>query len=146
MSNALTAPHVLEYPYTRSAGEVIGRFFAGLKERHIFGIRARDGRVLVPPQEYDPETSEALDEWIEVADIGTVTTWSWVYEPREKHPLQQPFAFALIRLDGADTALLHTVAAASPDAMKTGMRVRARWRPDPVGDITDILCFDPEVA
>jgi uncharacterized OB-fold protein len=146
MPNALTAPHVLEYPYTRSTGDVIGRFFAGLKERRILGIRARDARVLVPPQEYDPETSDALDEWVEVADTGIVTTWTWVQEPRDKHLLQQPFAFALIRLDGADTALLHMVAASGPDAMKTGMRVRGRWREVTEGDITDIVCFDPEVA
>ncbi len=34
-SGALTAPHVLEYPYTRSVGPVLGRFFAALRERRI---------------------------------------------------------------------------------------------------------------
>jgi uncharacterized OB-fold protein len=146
MSEALTAPHVLEYPYTRSTGEVIGRFFAGLRERRILGIRARDGRVLVPPQEYDPDTGEALDEFVEVADAGVVTTWTWVHKPRPKHPLQRAFAFALVKLDGADTAMLHCVDAGDPAAMATGMRVRARWKKEPEGDITDIVCFEPEVA
>jgi uncharacterized OB-fold protein len=143
MTEALTAPHVLEYPYTRSTGDVIGRFFAGLRERRILGIRARDGRVLVPPQEYDPETGEALDELVEVADVGVVTTWTWVSEPRAKHLLRRPFAFALVKLDGADTAMLHYVDAGDPDAMRTGMRVRARWKDEPEGDITDIVCFEP---
>ncbi len=141
---ALTAPHVLEYPYTRSTGEVIGRFFAALKERRIVGIRARDGRVLVPPQEYDPETAESLDDWVDVGQSGTVTTWTWIEHPRPKHPLQHPFAFALIRLDGADTAMLHVVDAGDPARMSTRMRVRAQWREDPQGDITDIACFIPE--
>ena len=54
----LTALHVLEYPYTRSVGPVVGRFLGGLRDRKIEGIRAKDGRVLVPPVEYDPVTSE----------------------------------------------------------------------------------------
>ncbi|UCE87725.1 MAG: DNA-binding protein, partial [Deltaproteobacteria bacterium] len=101
----LTAPHVLEYPYRRSVGPVLGRFFTGLRERRIEGIRARDGRVLVPPQEYDPATGEALSEFVPVGDAGVVTSWTWVPRPRAgKHPLERPFAWALIRLDGADVA------------------------------------------
>jgi uncharacterized OB-fold protein len=146
VTDALTAPHVLEYPYTRSTGEVIGRFFAAFRECRILGIRAADGRVLCPPLEYDPDIGAALDQWVDVADTGVITTWTWVEHPRNKHPLQRPFAFALIRLDGADTAMLHVVDAGSPDTMRTGLRVCARWRDDPQGDITDIICFEPEVA
>ena len=143
---ALTAPHVLEYPYTRSVGPVLGRFFAGLRERRIEGIRSRSGRVLVPPQEYDPETAETLDDWVAVGDAGVVTTWAWVSEPRRNHPLDHAFAFALIRLDGADSAMLHAVDAVDESRMSTGMRVRARWRDETRGDIHDIVCFEPEVA
>lgn len=143
-ADVLSAPHVLEYPYTRSVGPIIGRFLAGLKERRIEGIRAGDGRVIVPPLEYDPETSEPLDEFVEVGQAGTVTTWAWVPEPRRYHPLDRPFAWALIRLDGADTDLLHAVAAGSESAMRTGMRVRARWREQTQGEIKDIECFEPE--
>ncbi len=141
---ALTAPHVLEYPYTRSVGPVLGRFFAGLRERRIEGIRSRSGRVLVPPQEYDPETAETLDDWVTVGDAGVVTTWAWVGEPRRNHPLDHAFAFALIRLDGADSAMLHAVDAIDEPRMSTGMRVRARWRDETQGDIHDIVCFEPE--
>jgi uncharacterized OB-fold protein len=141
---ALTATHVLEYPYTRSVGPVLGRFFAGLRERRIEGIRSRTGRVLVPPQEYDPDTAEPLDEWVEVRDAGVVTTWAWVHEPREHQPLDRPFAFALIRLDGADSAMLHAIDAADEARMSTGMRVRARWRDETQGDIHDIVCFELE--
>jgi uncharacterized OB-fold protein len=141
---ALTAPHVLEYPYTRSTGDIIGRFFAGLRERRIEGVRAADGRVLLPPQEYDPATGAPLSEWVDVADIGVISSWTWIDHPRPKHPLQRPFAFALIRLDGADTSILHIVDTnGDPAAMRTGLRVRARWRADTTGDITDIECFEP---
>ncbi len=143
-TEVLSASHVLEYPYTRSVGPVIGRFFTGLRERRIEGVRARDGRVLVPPREYDPVTSEALDEFVEVGQVGVVTSWAWVYSPRRNQPLDRPFAWALVRLDGADTALLHAVDAGDESRMRTGMRVRVRWREETVGEIRDIVCFEPE--
>ena len=142
----LTAPHVLEFTYTRSVGPVIGRFLGELQERRIVGVRTAAGRVLVPPQEYDPDTGDAVHDFVEVGPVGVVETWAWVGEPRAKHPLQHPFAFALIRLDGADTAMLHVVDTGDESRMSAGMRVRPRWRDETLGEIHDIVCFEPEDA
>lgn len=142
----LSAPYVLEYRYTRTVGPVMGRFFAGLLERRIEGVRTVAGRVIVPPAEYDPDTGEALGEFVEVGQAGVVTTWAWMAEPRPNQPLERPFAWALIRLDGADTAMLHAVDAGDASRMRTGMRVRVRWRAERVGEIRDIECFEPEEA
>jgi uncharacterized OB-fold protein len=139
----LSALHVLEFPYTRSVGPIVGRFFRGLQEQKIEGIRSSKG-VLVPPVEYDPQTAEPLSEFVEVGDSGVVTSWAWVNEPRKNNPLQKPFAWALIKLDGADTAMLHAVDAGSEESMSTGMRVRARWRAERDGRIQDIECFEAE--
>jgi uncharacterized OB-fold protein len=143
-TDVLTAEHVLEYPYKRSLGPVIGRFFNSLQQRRIEGIRTGDGRVIVPPTEYDSETAEPLSEFVEVGDTGVVTTWAWVNHPRPNHPFQRAFAWALIRLDGADTAMLHAVDGGSEAVMRTGMRVRVRWAAEPEGGIRDIQCFEPE--
>jgi uncharacterized OB-fold protein len=142
----LLAPHVIEYTYTRSTGPIIGAFLAGLRDQKILGIRSADGRVLVPPAEYDPETSESLSDLVDVADSGVVTTWSWNNTPLEGQPLDQPFAWALVKLDGADTALLAAVDAGSASAMRTGMRVQARWADERVGSIRDLACFEPEAG
>jgi len=123
---------------------VIGRFFTGLRDQKIEGIKGSRGQVIVPPAEYDTLTAEALSEFVEVGQSGVVTTWAWVEEPRSNNPLQKPFAWALIKLDGADTALLHVVDAGSESNMKTGMRVRARWRAERDGRIQDIECFEVE--
>jgi uncharacterized OB-fold protein len=64
-------------------------------------------------------------------------------EPIEGQPLTHPFAWALVKLDGADTSILHAVDAGSPDAMSTGMRVRVRWADERTGRIQDIACFEP---
>ena len=133
----------LGFTYTRSTGPVVGRFLGALRERQILGVRGSDGQVIVPPMEYDPKTAEALSEFVAVGSDGAVQTWCWVDPAHDKHPLDQPFAWALIRLDGADVPMLHAVAAPSLEAMATGMRVRARWAEERRGHITDIACFDP---
>ena len=142
-TGVLRAPYTLEYTYRRSLGPVIGRFLSGLREGRIEGVRTASGQVLVPPVEYDPDTGEPVVDFVPVAEIGTVTTWAWISSPRSRQPLQRPFAWALIKLDGADTALLHAVDAGLPERMSTGMRVRARWAAERVGSIQDIACFEP---
>ncbi len=135
----LSAPLQLSFDYTRSVGPTLGAFFTALRDRHILGIRGSDGRVLVPPAEYDPVTCERLTQMVPVASAGTVVSWTWQSEPLEGQPLDRPFAWALIKLDGADTALLHAV----DGAVKTGDRVHAHWVDEPVGAITDIAYFSP---
>jgi uncharacterized OB-fold protein len=139
----LSAPLVLEYPFKRTVGPVQSAFLTGLREGLVVGVRTNDGRVLCPPVEYDPVTSAELTELVELADTGTVTTWSWEPEPRANQPLDRPFAWALVRIDGSDTGLLHALDAGSPDRVSTGMRVRVRWSADREGAITDIACFEP---
>ncbi|HZN73469.1 MAG TPA: OB-fold domain-containing protein [Micromonosporaceae bacterium] len=139
----LSAPLEIGFDYTRSLGPVLGRFMTGLRERRILGSRGSDGRVHAPVLEYDPVTHEPLTELVEVADEGAVVTWSWMPRPLEGQPLTRPFAWALIRLDGADTPMLHAVDAGEPGRMHTGMRVRARWTAEPIGHIRDIECFEP---
>ncbi|MFG3241734.1 Zn-ribbon domain-containing OB-fold protein [Streptomyces sp. NPDC048157] len=143
MPEALSAPLVVEFPFTRSLGPVQSAFLTGLRERTVLGVRTAGGKVLVPPVEYDPVTAEEIRELTEVAATGTVTTWAWNPAPRPDQPLATPFAWVLVRLDGADTALLHALAAPGPEAVRTGMRVRIRWAPERTGAITDIACFEP---
>jgi uncharacterized OB-fold protein len=136
----LSAPLDIGFDYTRSLGPTLSRFVTGLARRRIFGARAADGRVHVPPPEYDPATGEPLTDLVEVAHTGTVTTWCWQPRPLAGQPLQRPFAWAFVLLDGADTPMLHAVDAAG---VHTGMRVRARWA-DTQGDgMRDIACFVP---
>ncbi|MFF3948623.1 OB-fold domain-containing protein [Streptomyces sp. NPDC001902] len=143
MPEPLTAPLVVEFPFTRSLGPVQSAFLTGLRERTVLGVRTGDGRVLVPPVEYDPVTAEELRDLVEVGTTGTVTTWAWNPSPRPQQPLATPFAWVLVRLDGADTALLHVLDAPGPEAVRTGMRVRVRWAGRRTGAVTDIACFEP---
>ena len=139
----LRAPLNLKFDYTRSVGPTIGAFVTGLRDRKVVGARGSDGRVHVPPPEFDPTTHEPMTDFVDVSDTGTVVSWTWMPDPIEGQPLSHPFAWALVKLDGADTAILHAVDAGSADAMSTGMRVRVRWADERTGHIRDIACFEP---
>lgn len=139
----LTAPLVLEYPFTRTTGPIIGAFLTGLREGVILGVRRSDGSVMCPPLEYDPETADELSELVPVATVGTVASWTWNGAPRPQQPFAQPFAWAMITLDGADTPMLHAVFVEGPDRMHTGMRVEVVWRDEREGHIADIAGFVP---
>lgn len=140
----LTAPHSMEFPYTRSTGPVVGAFLTGLRDRRILGAKDSTGRVVVPPPEYDAADASAIEAaaLVEVAGEGVVTTWSWNPKPRLGQPFDRPFAWALVQLDGAGTGLLHALDAPQ-DAIRTGMRVRVRWADETTGLISDIACFEP---
>ena len=140
----LQAPLVLEYPFSRTTGPVIGAFMTGLREGVIVGVRRADGSVLVPPTEYDPETGEPLTEIVEVGQSGEVVSWTWNTTVRAQQPFDAPFAWALIRLDGAATPMLHALLVDGPEAISIGMRVTARWKEEREGHITDLAGFVPE--
>jgi len=80
------------------------------------------GSVIVPPTEYDP-TTETIP--------GEMSRWTgleWWSRgrgcPSSPSTPPTPFAWALIRLDGAATALLHVVDSVvrKPSARATGSR------------------------
>ncbi len=141
-TESLTAPHTLSYTYKRSLGAVLSSFFTALRDRRFVGIRRANGSVLFPAKEYDPDTSESLRDLVEVEQTGVVKSWVWVSKPRRQQPLAHPFAYALVKLDGADTPFLHVVDAGSETKMSTGMRVQARWADETKGSITDFV-FEP---
>jgi len=141
--DVLRAGFDLGFTYTRTTGPVIGAFLTGLRDKKIKGIKRSNGQVMCPPLEYDPETADELSELVDLKDTGVVKSWAWVTEPREKHHLKKPFAWALIQIDGASTSMLHMVDAGSESKMKTGMKVKAKWSEQTKGFMTDIACFIP---
>lgn len=142
-SSVLSAPMKVEFDYTRSLGPVLSRFMSALAQQQVLGGVLADGRVVVPPPEYDPITHDAVTELVPVASTGVVQSWTWVPEPVKDQPVGKPFAFAHVLLDGADAPILHAVAVDSPADIETGMRVQVRWADEPTGTIRDIAWFEP---
>ncbi len=142
-NRTLSSPVRVSFDYTRSTGPVLGQFFTGLRDGSIIAGRTSDGRVVVPPLEFDPLTHAATDTFVEVASTGTVTSWTWVPEPVAGQPFDRPFAWVLVTLDGATEPFLHALDVASSDLVHTGQRVKVRWADERGTGITDIAHFVP---
>jgi hypothetical protein len=138
------AEQTMEFPYKHSTGATVGRFLAGLKEQKTFwGQRVAGQGVVVPPLGYSEIAASAAGEWVAVQDTGTVTAVAVVHQPLARlHPFAEPFAYVLVKLDGADTALAHVVKD-DLQKLKVGARVQAVWAADAErrGHVRDIACF-----
>ncbi|WP_040789717.1 OB-fold domain-containing protein [Nocardia paucivorans] len=141
---SLSAPYRIEFPFTRTVGEKIGAFLGGLRDGRLYGVRTESGAVLCPVAEFDPHTARPTGELVPLPGSGTVLHWTWVPTRPGDEITADHFAWALIRLDGADGALFHAVdTAGDGERMAAGLRVRPRWRAERVGSIGDIACFEP---
>jgi hypothetical protein len=73
---------------------------------------------------------------------GTVESFSVGHVDIDGRPLATPQTLALVKVDGADTVLVHRLVDAGDPAI--GMRVTARLREGRTGSILDIEGFAPE--
>ena len=140
-----------DIPYRHTAGKAASRFFRELREnKRIMGVRCPGcRRVLVPPRSFCERCFVPIDEWVEVQDSGILTTFTIVYAPFASLP-PPPYCVGLIKLDGADTALMHYVGGvelqdleAAKKAISVGMRLQAVWNDEREGKISDIAHFRP---
>ena len=86
----------------------------------------------MPPTEYDPETGEETDGHRRGRARGHghhVVLGAPARGPSTR--CRRPFAWVLVRFDGADTSFLHVLSAGDARrGLRTGMRVRPEFAPD----------------
>lgn len=141
----LTLKGQIKMPYTWSVGEVGSRFLVALRdERKILGNRcARCGTVYVPPRKNCGRcfTDIGADDWLELGAEGTVTAYTIVHDDHPLQPVRPPFAYVIVRLDGADVGFVHLLRDGL-ERLKAGARVRARFKEQRSGHILDIDGFE----
>lgn len=137
--SGFVSPFSLAYTYKRSLGPILTQFATGLRDGRILGARTPSGRVLVPARECDPDTGASVEAaLVPVASVGTVVGCTEAAAP-DDCPSDRPFAWSLVKLDGADTPWLHRCVG----AVQVGTRVRAVWATERTGAVTDIRWFEP---
>ena len=126
----------IRIPYRWPAGRHGDRFLRALRdEGRLLGLRCpRSGRVLVPPPPDRPGRTIVEADWVEVGPGGVVETFT----------VRGDEVLALVRLDGADTALLHRLVDLEPSSVRVGLRVRAAFAPERTGSILDLRGFAPD--
>jgi len=126
-------------------GEQYRRFYEEMRDnKRIMGIRcSKCGAVLLPPRPYCGFCFEPADQWVELADEGTLITYTVVHQPLTGRSLRLPFIYAFIALDGADVQFPHLLGEIEPDEVEVGMRVKAVWAEKREGALLDIKYFRP---
>ena len=121
-------PCSIEIQHTASLPETA--FLRGLEEGKLLGARTgTGGKVYFPPKEADPATGLELDNFIELPDTGTVTTFAIINIPFAGQRIKPPYVAAYVLLDGADIPVQHLVLGCDAEEVRMGMRVQAIWKP-----------------
>ena len=137
-------PVKMEFNQNLSWGR-ISRFVAELRDnKRIMGAKCpKCGTVWCPPIA-DCIKCFVPNDWVEVGPQGIIQTYTIAYMPPAwAMDLEIPYAIALIKLDGADTGMLHYVKDLDVKEVKIGLRVEAVFKDKREGRITDISHFKP---
>ncbi|MEO0076252.1 MAG: Zn-ribbon domain-containing OB-fold protein [candidate division WOR-3 bacterium] len=126
------------------AGE---KFFRAIKEDGKFlGTKCQKcDLVYVPPRIFCDYCFEELNDYVEVADCGTLESFTLLHIGLDGKKLEKPEIIGLINLDGATTNIIHRIGEAEIEELWLGMRVCAVFKPKAKreGSINDILYFKP---
>ena len=116
-------------------------FLAALRDRGVLlGSRCGSCEVTYLPARLFCERCFAeLTADVECGPEGTLESFTIGHVGIDDKPLQEPVVVGLVKLDGADTVLMHLLA--GMDAPRVGMRVRTVLRVERAGSILDIEGF-----
>jgi len=145
-TGTLMYPSRIRLPYKWHAGKAGSRFYQELKDnRRIWGTRCPQcSLVYLPPRETCPRCYRMMDEWVEVSSIGTLMTFTVTrYAVPSIQPQRPPFAMGIVKLDGADTGLVHLLGGVDLGEITVGMRMQAVFREKRQGNYLDIEYFRP---
>lgn len=139
----LTSDQVLQVPFRYSAGEVASRFLIALRdEEAIYGIRCPGcNKVYVPPRAICASCFRENTDWVKLSGEGKIESFTEIHYSETTHPLEAPFVMGIVKLDGADTGMLHLLKGASPADLKIGRRVKAVFADQRIGHIMDLSHF-----
>jgi hypothetical protein len=132
-------------PNSYSAGATGSRFLVELRDKkRIMGTRCGTcNRVYVPARSVCKDCFAKLEDWVQVSEMGTVTTYTVCYQPNESQPVDPPIIYAIVQLDGADTGFVHMLGEVEPEYLRVGMRVKAVFKENREASILDIKYFKP---
>lgn len=138
MTEQMIFSQLIRLPYRYTAGTAQRAALEGFAAGAIRGSRCDTcDIVLAPARPFCPRCSQATGETVDLGQSGVLE--GWTTRTRDG----QTTTFGLIKLDGADTAMMHRIDA-DPSTLQVGTRVTARWSSEKLGEITDIDAFEPE--
>ena len=135
----------ISVPYHWWAGETASKFLITLRdEKKITGTRCPAcEKTFIPPRKTCPVCFGTEMKWVDLSDEGTVVSYTVARRQLASIPKKVPVIFGLIKLDGADTAMIHYIEEVEPEAVKIGMKVKAKFAAERKAGMQDIEYFAP---
>jgi uncharacterized OB-fold protein len=130
------------FRYTPGVGNTA--FFEALRDRGVFlGSRCDAcGVTYLPARTFCERCLAELEASVECGPEGELVSWTLARVDVDDRPLDQPVVAGIVRLDGADTVLLHRLVGFEGEP-ELGARVRAVLSPAREGSILDVEGFAP---
>ena len=137
----------INVPYSWWAGDTASQFYTTLRdEKKIMGTKCGTcNKVFLPPRKVCPSCFTENEKWVNLSNEGTVLSFAVARRQLAAIPKSRklPVLWGLIKLDGADTAMLHYLDEINPENVTIGMRVKAVFSEVRTGTIHDISHFKP---
>jgi len=132
-----------------STGPVMGKFFAGLREKKILAnVCPECGRKQLPPREVCAVCRCRVSEFVEVGPEGAISLLEHVYyaspDPLTGETRETPYGTIHILLDGCQgkETMWHNLKPEDLNRAKKGSRVRPVWADKPEGRVRDIKYYE----
>jgi uncharacterized OB-fold protein len=110
----------------------------------IMGIKCAGCKtVYVPPRSHCPTCFAKMTEWVKLSGKGTLETYTNVRYIEQYMPKEAPYAYGVIKLDGADTGIVHLIGGIDLNKIKVGMKMEPVFKEQREGSILDIEYFKP---
>ena len=141
-------PTTLTLHYQHARGPYFGRLFDEMQTSgRILGIRCTSCQsVLLPPRELCDICFVKTGTWVDVADSGVLQAFSIIHLKFVGQTREPPYVYAEIMLDGAATKIIHVLdgvdVETAPKWLKPGVRVKAVWKTELKGSLSDISHFE----
>jgi uncharacterized OB-fold protein len=141
----ITAEVVAHSSFLVSTGATGTRFLTEIKDnKKLVGTKCSGcGKVYCPPRLHCPDCFVRMDEWVDLGGKGTLSSYTVVRYKESYHLRDIPYAYGVILMDGADTALVHMLGGVDLDKIEVGMRVEPVFKEEREGSFLDIDYFKP---
>ena len=141
--SARTIPGSLPVAFRYTPGVANTRFLEALRDRGVFlGSRCDACEItVVPARLFCERCLRETPTEVECGPEGTLESWTVGKVGIDNERLDRPVMLGLIRLDGADTVLVHRLLGAREPTF--GMRLRAELVRERSASILDVEGFRP---
>jgi len=128
-----------------TAGIAGERFFQALRDRGVFLATRCEGCAVTycPARAFCERCLAGLDDYFEVGPRGVLESFTIVQRGLDDRPLEEPVTVGLIRLEGADTFLVHRLGGDGEDGWRSGLSVEPVLKPQAqrLGRLDDVEHF-----